>query len=121
MNLGQLILTTKLLTGAGVVQFVKHLPSAQIVISGLMTPGSWNGVLNQALCSAGGLLLPLPAAHPACGHAQAHAHALTMNKLLTATFQTFLIFFNKKTEFTIKLLKDIKSKRTLNIYSMEST
>ena len=34
---------------------VKRLPSAQVMI-----PGSWDGALGQAPCSAGSLLLPLP-------------------------------------------------------------
>ena len=47
--------------GAWVAQLVEHLPSAQVMI-----PGSWDGAWCQALCSAGSLLLPLPAAPPAC-------------------------------------------------------
>jgi len=46
------------LWGAWVAQSVKHLPSAQVTIS-----GSWDRVLRWALCSAGSLLLPLPPAH----------------------------------------------------------
>ena len=40
-------------------QSVKHLPLAQVVIS-----GSWNQVPHWALCSAGSLLLPLPLSLP---------------------------------------------------------
>ena len=40
---------------------VKHLSSAQVMIS-----GSWDGVFHQALCSAGSLLLPLPTTPPSC-------------------------------------------------------
>jgi len=40
---------------------VKRLPSAQVMI-----PGSWEEVPRQAPCSARSLLLPLPAAPPAC-------------------------------------------------------
>ena len=41
--------------GAWVAQLVKHLPTAQVMIS-----GSWDPVPGQAFCSAGTLLLPLP-------------------------------------------------------------
>ena len=44
-----------LVRGTWVAQEVKHLPSAQVMIS-----GSWDGALHQAPCSAGTLLLPLP-------------------------------------------------------------
>ena len=40
--------------GAWVAQFVKHLPSAQVMI-----PGSGDQVPHQALCSMASLLLPL--------------------------------------------------------------
>ena len=43
-----------------VAQSVKHLPSAQVMIS-----GSWDGALGQAPCSVGSLLLP-PPLPPAC-------------------------------------------------------
>lgn len=36
-------------------------------------------------------------------------------------FSVFFFFFHKKIKFTIQLLKDIKVKRILNIYSKEST
>ena len=42
-----------------VAQLVKHLLSAQVMIS-----GSWDLGLCQAPCSAGSLLLPLPLLHP---------------------------------------------------------
>ena len=38
-----------------VAQSVKHLPSAQVMIS-----GSWDGALHQAPCSVGSLILLLP-------------------------------------------------------------
>ena len=38
-----------------VAQWVKHLPSAQVMI-----PGSWNWVPHQAPCSVGSLHVPLP-------------------------------------------------------------
>ena len=51
--------------GAWVAQWVKPLPSAQVMI-----PGSWNGAPHPhlALCSAGNLLPPppLPASLPTC-------------------------------------------------------
>jgi len=40
---------------AWVAQSVKHLPLAQVMI-----PGSWDGALHPAPCSAESLLLPLP-------------------------------------------------------------
>ena len=48
---------------AWVSQLVKHPPLAQVMI-----PGSWEGALHWASCSAGSplLSLPLPAAPPAC-------------------------------------------------------
>ena len=47
--------------GTGVAQLVKYLPLAQVMI-----PGSWDGGLHRALCSARSQLLPLLAAPPTC-------------------------------------------------------
>ena len=49
--------------GTWVSQWVKPLPSAQVMIS-----GSWDRAPHRALCSGGSLLLPLslPAALPTC-------------------------------------------------------
>ena len=41
--------------GAWVAQSVKHLPSAQLIIT-----GSWDRAHHRAPCSVGSLLLPLP-------------------------------------------------------------
>ena len=49
--------------GTWLVQSVKHLPSAQVMI-----PGSWDGAPHWAPCSAGSLLLPplLPSPPSSC-------------------------------------------------------
>ncbi|XP_034854411.1 bone marrow stromal antigen 2 isoform X1 [Mirounga angustirostris] len=47
--------------GTWVPPWVKRLPSAQVTI-----PGSWDRAPHQAPCSAGSLLLPLPAIPPIC-------------------------------------------------------
>jgi len=49
------------LRDAWVAQSVKRLPLAQVMI-----PESWDQVPHWAPCSGGSLLLPLPAAPPAC-------------------------------------------------------
>ena len=43
-----------MMKGTWVTQSVKRLPLAQVLI-----PGSWDGVLSRAPCSAGNWLLPL--------------------------------------------------------------
>ena len=48
------LLKTLKIGALGVVQSIKHLPLAQV-----MVPGSWDGAPRRALCSAGCLLLPL--------------------------------------------------------------
>ena len=54
--------------GTWLVQSVKHLPSAQVMI-----PGSWDGAPHWASCSAGSLLLPPPLPPP-----PAHAFSLSL-------------------------------------------
>jgi len=56
--------------GAWVARSVKHLPSAQVMIS-----GSWDGARHQASCSAGSLLLSLPLPLPT-------AHSLFLKKYI---------------------------------------
>ena len=65
-----------MMLGAWVAQSVKHLPSAQIMIS-----GSWDQVLYQAPYSMESLLLSLPL-HNYPQHFCALSLSLSLNKIL---------------------------------------
>ena len=59
----------------GWARWVKHLPWAQLMIS-----GSWDGAQHRAPCSAGSLLLPLPLPRPSLPLGLCLPHALSQIK-----------------------------------------
>ena len=66
-------------------QSVKHLPSAQILVS-----GSWDRVLHQASCSAGSLLLPLPLLFPLL------VLSLNLSQINKMLFLKFYLFITER-------------------------